>query len=586
LVTIIASGGCGDGGGDSGTETQGAGSDIIEITAVMGPIIGANVWIAPINEQDHMLASGITEDSEDLNEAGHVSLEVPEEYGETPLYIRVDGGVDIDVNDDGVRDQTPTSNDITLEFAVPTPADIEGMTIVANPLLLYASRHVIRNVRGDVPTGVDDFSNPLTIRTLMKRVAKALIQEDVDGDGTVDWQDIISFHPITDQGKSRIPWGYVIDDIERLRQEYFTILEVGYNSPYFIDPMNQEHIDIISDGDYPGGRLPEYDMISIGFGTNKNNYTIQDLVDGQGLRGGRVILPDNQKFSYIWYEPTTGFEVIEVDDYEPSLWIDPGIAYEFPHLSLGGLVGGWIFEPKEAPVGGYTIEYSTGDGQQHSETLYLHENRVETYFSIIPTIEVEEGGFINRIDLRFEDENSNVLEEPSILGGEIMIFTWGNSVEDVNSLVRGEGYYTTIEGRQSLTLYNQGISLLSPTTPHFPMNNGHKIYYEDADHIVVYFEAGDGVRRGIDMWPTYPKLYPRLGLHSIENGKVTVPFHPSTITNREVVSIRYKFDNSEWGEVSGDTLTVDIPNGATTLYVTAKDAAGFYMYDPYELDLT
>jgi hypothetical protein len=92
------------------------------------------------------------------------------------------------------------------------------MTIVANPLLLYASRHVIENVWGEALVSVDDFSDPLTIRTLMKRVAKALIKEDVDGDGTVDWQDIISFHPLTDQGKSRIPWGYVIDDIERQRR--------------------------------------------------------------------------------------------------------------------------------------------------------------------------------------------------------------------------------------------------------------------------------------------------------------------------------------------------------------------------------
>ncbi len=87
------------------------------------------------------------------------------------------------------------------------------------------------------------------------------------------------------------------------------------------------------------------------------------------------------------------------------------------------------------------------------------------------------------------------------------------------------------------------------------------------------------------MRPTYNKLYPGLGGWFVESGQVTVPFEPAVATGREAVSIRYKFDNTDWAEVAGDTLTVDIPNGATTLYVTAKDEAEFYMYAPYELDL-
>jgi hypothetical protein len=598
LICIIGSGGGGGGGGnvgdvgdesDGGAETIGDGSEIIEIKAVMGPIVGATVWVAPINDMNNFLASGITEDSGDINEAGHVTLEIPPEYAEIPLYVQVNGGVDIDADDNGVRDNVPTDNDITLEFAVPTPEDLEGMAIVANPLLLYASYHVIENVWGEAVTTVDDFSDPETIMTLMRNVARALIKEDVDGDGSIDWQDIISFHPLIDQEKSRIPWEYVIDDIERLRQEYAAQLGVIYSEPFFIDPLDQEPIDVGGDKDFSDFIItdfPEYYSYVIGFNTNKNNYTIQNLVDGQGVRGGKVTLPDNQKITYMWCEEAEEGELeecpIEEDDTEPPLWAPHVI--DFPDNDIAAYCGGHIFYPTEAPVGEYTIEYSTGDGQQHQEAIYLHENRAETYFNIIPSIEVDEEGFIDRIDLRFEDENGIELQEPSILGGSIIIWTWGDSIEEVNSMVRGEGYYERIEGEGSLALYSQGISLLTPSASHYPTNNGHKIYYEDAHHISVSFEAGDGVDRSVDIWPTHYKLYPQVDGRSVDNGQITVGFLNAEATDREAVSMMYKFDDGAWTEV--DTLTVDVPEGARIMYVSLADISGFYWYPPPEIDLT
>ena len=94
LMTIVGTGG----GGGGGSRT------IIQLNVVMGPIVGANVFVYPLDNRNLEIGSCVTEDSEDIKEAGHVSLEIPPEYSETPLLLRVIGGVDIDADDDGVRD--------------------------------------------------------------------------------------------------------------------------------------------------------------------------------------------------------------------------------------------------------------------------------------------------------------------------------------------------------------------------------------------------------------------------------------------------------------------------------------------------
>ena len=167
LMTIVGTGG---GGGAGDTDTSSAGGGVIQLNVVMGPIVGANVFVYPLDNRDLEIASGVTEDSEDITEAGHVSLEIPPEYSETPLLLLVIGGVDIDADDDGVRDTEPTNNDITLEFAFPTPDDLEDLQIVANPLLLFASSYVLRDLWGD-----ETITDPEEIRIIMRRVAKALI---------------------------------------------------------------------------------------------------------------------------------------------------------------------------------------------------------------------------------------------------------------------------------------------------------------------------------------------------------------------------------------------------------------------------
>ena len=580
LMTIVGTGG----GGGGGSRT------IIQLNVVMGPIVGANVFVYPLDNRNLEIASGITEDSEDINEAGHVSLEIPPEYSETPLLLRVIGGVDIDTDDDGVRDAEPTDNDITLEVAVPTAAELEGMRVVANPLLLYASGYVLSNFQGEsnIPEGYEPATDPEAVRNVLRRVAKALLKEDIDGDGTIDWQDIVSFHPLTDKDKSRIPWDYVLDEIERSRQEYYSSLTLWYARSFHRDPGTLAPFDWDGDGDWKDDLRDEHESsFTLQFYTNKNGYTVQDLLDGQGNRGGSVTFPEGSTVSYFWGYPCNGDYGIsgseeDVNEVPLDIRCNPNT-----EGNLNAQVGGNITSPQCAPVGEYVINYRTGDDNEHQEKLYVFENSAESFFYAIPEIEVDDEGFIEKLNLRFEDKDGYILEDPPILAAWLHFQLWA-TVDKVNEIVREEGYYTGVFGQPDNIdefVYRGFVSLVTPTAPLYPTNNSHKIYYEDLIGITLCFIGGDGVFRAYAFDHNTSELYPQLEEWYFDGEKVTVKFTPSTETGRDVVSIRYKFDSGEWMEEAGATLTLAVPGGASKFYVTAKDTAGFYRYPPHELNL-
>jgi hypothetical protein len=596
IIVIISSGGGGGGGGDGsdgGTETTGAGSDIIELNVVLGPLVEAGISVMPLSLEETEIANGTTLDADDLAEAGYVSFEIPEVYRETPLLVRTAGGKNIDANDDGVRDAEPTviGNNINFDFAFPTAADLEDTSIVANPLVLFASPYVTGLLYEDsnLPEDYEPEQDPEAVRTVMRRVAKALVKEDVDGDGTIDWQDIVSFHPLTDQSKSRMPWGYVVEDIDRKMQGYDADLDVRYEKWYDLDPFSLAPYDFNEDGDW---KDEQDEWFNLWFYTDKNDYSLQDLLDGQGTRGGRVTLPSGATITYEWCETDDDGQeecFTEENATEPPLFFSLEDSEDAESMSLEAWVGGpQITDPDEVQTGEYTVYYRTGDGTEHQEVFYVYENREETVFFVVPEVVVDSEGFVESITFRFEDENGNELEDPPILYAYFTIHSWATASE-VNSLVRGENYYEPAHAAYYEIIYMKNISLVSPTIPFYPTNNGHGIYFEDASIIGIAAYAGDGVSRGFTFNNYNNRFYPQMdGAAEIVGNQVTVTFAPAELADpqRPVDSIRYKFDNGDWAEASGDTLTATIPASAALLYVTAKDATGYYLYPPNEIDLT
>lgn len=492
LLPFIATN-CGGGGSSPGAESDSeASSTNINLNVVLGPIVGATIRVAPLNDRTNILFSGVTEDADDIGTAGSVPLSIPLQYSNVPLYITANGGADIDADDDGIRDDEPTENNTLLEFAVPNSDDLENFRIVANPLLKFASKYALAQV-----DKVTDITSE-NVRTILRRVAKALIVADIDGDNLIDWTDITSFHPLFDKEKSRIPWDYLLEDIRRERQQYYANLDISYSRTFNMDQHTYEPVDEDSDGDWRNDYGSSFDLY---FSTNKNGYTMRDIIDGMGLRGGTVTLPDDATFSYVWYHcDESGNSISEtvIDDPTPPLFLQCMPSDDDMDLSVFSLVGGGVIDPEIVPVGEYSIEYHTGDGLDHQEILYVHENTSDSYLLVYPELKTDENGFLENIRLRFQSTTGEILEDPPILDGSIYV-QLREPVETMNDLVRGEGFYKELpDDPAGWYIFVDSLDIFSSTIEFYPQNNGHLIYAEDLGSIDLPIYTGDGVQRSFN----------------------------------------------------------------------------------------
>lgn len=457
---------------------------------------------------------------------------------------------------------------------------------MANPLLLFATDYVFENIDSaatplggsNLPPGYDPAEDPESVRTVLRRVAKAIISEDINGDGIIDWQDLVSFHPLTDQTKSRIPWDYVVSVIERRRQAYFATLDLHYAVTTYMDKGTIEPYDWDGSGNWHDDIVREEDRsFVLQFETNKNGYTPQDLLNGQGDRGGSVTFPQGNVVTYYYGYPCEGQQISgqEIDVNEVPL--DLRCVYSDNRM-LTAQAGGNITNPAKAPVGDYLVEYATGDGLTHQENIYVFENKEKTFFYPIPEIKVDEEGRITLFSIRFEDEEGNILDDPPILRGAVYFQLWA-PINAVNNVLRGGGYYSDPFGNPSdvdTYAYQADINLIDPTEGFFPMSNDNLIYLEDLASINFWCLGGDGVVRANVYSLLAPELQPQLSIFSIDNGQLDIAFSPSPETGREVVSIKYRFDDSTWVEVSNSHCTVEIPAGALEVWLSAKDSSGYY----------
>lgn len=604
--------------GGSGQPTQN-----FQAQVVMGPIIGADVFVYRTKDRVDSIETGLevdpiaigkTRDDDSLDNAGWFEVEIPLKHLEEPLYVVVSGGYDIDADDNGVEDEEYTYNTINFEFLVPSAHNFANLRLTTkfNPLLLHASQYAIGNLfdQGEI-------SNEEIIKVL-RSVAKAfLIGEDRDGDGNVDdldgdglpddinsdghvdWKDIVTFNPTDGEhrAKCRMPWEYLLAQLERQRNGYTADLQLSYVKYFTFDPhvvidMAKSGImhplDYNNDGEW-NDEEDFYDFFQLIFSTSLHDYTLSDLVAGQGMIGGNVLFPESVDLFYGYFDydadttecnyeqnNTTGNLPLTLNCIE---FVDD-IALLDNSLSVD--VGGFIYDPPYAPEGVYNVNYTTGDPgdrKSHEESFYIYEITEKTYVYVIPQVFIDEQKRIDYITLRFEDVYGNVLNDPPILGCNIwMNPTWSTS-EEANKLLRGNGYYNS-----DLNLYNTPLKYLDITQPIFPQNNGNKIFVEDVVPIYIGITTGDGVSRSFGFgWDG--NYLPQIETLEINGTTVSATYISSSETDKPVDRIRYRFDNTDWVEVAGATINLEKPAGATTFYVTATDDSGFYSYPPKELSV-
>lgn len=562
------------------------GGSTVTFNVVMGPIVDAEFSITTLKDPETVIRSGLTEDAPELAEAGRISILEISEITDTPLLVTITGGFDVDVDDDGVRDDTPTPNETALQFVLPSPSDLETLRVVANPLLLFATDAVFQaidsaaNPFGDsnLPPDYDPAADPESVRTVLRRVARAIIAEDVDGDGQIDWQDMVTFHPLTDQGKSRIPWEHVVAIIERRFQDYTATLDLHYATTTYMDRGTLAPYDWDDSGDWRDDVVHEEDRsFVLQFTTNKYDYTAKDLYDAQGERGGRVVFPGGSLVSYYYGYPCEGQQFGGQESDVNEVPLDLRCNYS-DDSNLSGQAGGNVTDPVNAPVGDYLVEYTTSDGETHQENIYVFENSEQAFFHPVPELTVDDQGRIISFSIRFEDDAGDLLEDPPILTGAVHFQMWAD-VNTVSRVSRAAGYYTDPMGNPSSIdsyAYQAVINIIEPTAAFYPTSNGNLIYLEDLMSVNFWCGGGDGVTRANPYTLMAPELLPARTAFSTVGDQLDAVFTPSTETGRVVEAVRYKFDDSAWIEVAGASLNVPIPGGTIEVWLSARDTSGYY----------
>ncbi len=186
-LSFLIVGACGGGGGGGG----GGPGSTHEVRAALGPLAGANVEVHSLATLGGApLFQTTTSGGPGLASAGRFGIPAGLVADDQLYVITVRGGTDLDANDDGIADPSPTPN-LGEVHALLTPAQIRsgqaGVTI-ASEVLYQRVRYFLAAAfpRADVVQQLDER-------------ARAMLGQDLDGDGDQDSDDVARFDPVANR---------------------------------------------------------------------------------------------------------------------------------------------------------------------------------------------------------------------------------------------------------------------------------------------------------------------------------------------------------------------------------------------------
>ena len=179
-----------------------------QATVMAGRLANADVEIFLI-ENDGSLHSQWkekTSSSQDFEEIGKFNAHI-RELKENRFYLyKVTGGEDWDVDQDGIKDDKPTPNRGTLR-AIATEKDFKtageyfNITVVSEMLYESVAKHLVY------------FKSERLKKDLTQQVKNFI--KDVDNDGDIDKNDMLTFNPVTDKNRLVSLYKYKLPKIVR-----------------------------------------------------------------------------------------------------------------------------------------------------------------------------------------------------------------------------------------------------------------------------------------------------------------------------------------------------------------------------------
>ncbi|WP_353662457.1 hypothetical protein [Hydrogenimonas sp. SS33] len=183
----------GCGGSGSSEASGGSRGSTILATAKLGNLANANVTIYKVEDNGTLasLWSETTSSGKTLGEIGKFDSHV-DDLNDTDIYLyEVEGGKDWDVNDTGVMDPNYTINKGIIR-AISSGSEIKAAA--NNFIVSFATEILYEQVSKSIKYNYDKTN----FQTLLQNNISKVVG-DVNGDGKVDMQDILTFDPSQDK---------------------------------------------------------------------------------------------------------------------------------------------------------------------------------------------------------------------------------------------------------------------------------------------------------------------------------------------------------------------------------------------------
>ncbi|MET0035467.1 MAG: LamG-like jellyroll fold domain-containing protein [Candidatus Thiodiazotropha lotti] len=186
LSILIGIAGCGGGGGGSGSTTPPVTSQPGASQASLGPLSGSSIRAYRLTNLTSPVEGPITagQSSTDLALAGSFDFELTGIPDGEWVLVTATGGSDIDADDDGVADSSPTANSGTVHALAKAADWRAGAKINVLTELAWQA------VAADVQAG-----NTTLLESDLKWVANNLIGSDITSDTLIDYADLVAFDP-------------------------------------------------------------------------------------------------------------------------------------------------------------------------------------------------------------------------------------------------------------------------------------------------------------------------------------------------------------------------------------------------------
>ncbi len=190
--------GCSNGGSDNPPATLPKGQ------ALLGPLSGAEVNVYRYDNLGSSIYTTTTSESEEIAEAGFFNISEDILSNDMLYVIAINGGSDIDADDDGIPDDFTTNNLGTLHL-VATGSQLKAGNFKVNILtdIIYKKVSYMLHAK---------YSQESILGEIVL-YARNLLKEDMDGDGNKNMMDILKWDPVLDKDKATKDWSFLTDCI-------------------------------------------------------------------------------------------------------------------------------------------------------------------------------------------------------------------------------------------------------------------------------------------------------------------------------------------------------------------------------------